>query len=447
MVRLAVALGAVGLAGAVLGGSMTVNVTAKGDGRTVWTAALQADIDRLSASGGGVLHFPAGGYVTGTLRLKSGVTLDLASGASLLGNPDIADYANPDPFLDGGGAPMGHALIVAVDAENVGITGSGVIDGRGYLLKKNQRPYLKRPFLIRFVRCRGIAVRGVTLKNPGAWTLTFSGSREIAVAGVTIRTRDQHLSNNDGIDLDSCAEVRVSDCDIETGDDAFVIKSTLPEPSRAIRMERCVLSTGANAIKFGTESVGGFQDITVADCTVLRAGYSGIALMTEDGGDLCRVAISNIAMRRVSSPIFIRRGSRLRVFRDGPPRSVPGALRDVSITDVTVREQMLQMEETSGLPYRIPGIVVSGVPGFPVEDVRISKVRMTLDGGGTEDEGRMVLPELEKAYPECCMFGRAYPASAVYLRHVRGIVLKDVVWDFQTPDARPEVARIDAGGD
>lgn len=416
-----------------------VNVSVKGDEATVVTAAVQREIDALAAAGGGTLHFPAGGYVVGTLLLKSGVTLDLAAGATLLGNGDSADYRNPDPFLDGGGRELGYALIAAVDAENVGLVGAGTIDGRGRLLKKNQGEFLRRPFLVRFVRCRGVRVKGLRLTNPGAWTLALTASRGVEIDGLTIRTSAQKLANNDGIDIDSCSDVRVTGCDIDSGDDAIVLKSTLPEPCRRIRVADCRLATTANAIKCGTESFGGFEDVTVTGCEVVTAGVSGISLATVDGGDLARIAVSNVTMRRVASPIFLRRGARLASFRGGQPKTAPGAFRDVAIADVTVEAQV-----PNGRTERpVPGIVVSGVPGFPVEDVRIRNVRMNLRGGGIAADGAVVMGEFEKRYPSERMFGPVYPAAAVYLRHARGVKLEKVTWSFAEPEARPPVIQID----
>lgn len=148
-----------------------------GDGTTLNTASIQKVIDTCAATGGCTIRFPAGRYLTGTIQIKSRVTLRLEEGATLLGSTERDDYRNLDPFIDGSGNPMGHALVVAVDANNVGIEGKGTVDGQSPALKARQNPYTMRPFLLRWVRCTGVTVRDVHLTNPGAWTLNFFQTR------------------------------------------------------------------------------------------------------------------------------------------------------------------------------------------------------------------------------------------------------------------------------
>src|SRR5207302_4884060 len=189
--------------------------------------------------------------------------------ATLLGSTEVADYRNLDPFIDGSGNPMGHALIVAVDAENVGIEGKGTVDGQSPALKKKQSPYAMRPFLLRWVRCTNVTVKDVHLINPGAWTSHYFQTKGVTIEGVTIRSRNLGMHNNDGIDLDSSENVRVRNCDVISGDDALVIKATsAAKPSRDIQAVNCKLSSHTNAIKLGTESIGGFEDISVSNCQI-----------------------------------------------------------------------------------------------------------------------------------------------------------------------------------
>lgn len=401
------------------------------DGATLDTASIQSAIDACSASGGGTVHFPAGRYLTGTIVLKSGVTLSLDEGATLLGSPNAADYRNLDPFLDGSSNPMGYSLVVAVDAQHVGIEGSGTIDGQGPKLSARQHPFAIRPFLVRWVRCDGVTLRGVRLTNPGAWTLNFTGTRNAEVDNVTIRSREEHLRNNDGINIDSSQHIRVRDCDVVSGDDALVIKSTTPTPSRDIVASECSLSTQTNAIKLGTESVGGFEDISISHCRVTNTGMAGIALYTVDGGDLRRVTISDVSMDGVKVPIAIRLGARLAAFRKGENPKTPGRLEDIVIRNVTAKN------------VGMIGIMVNGLPGHPVEHVTMQNVDLELPGGGTAADARIRLPEKPSAYPEYNMFGKVLPASGIYLRHVSGLKLDNVRIHLEAPDARPPGVFID----
>jgi polygalacturonase len=407
----------------------------KGDGTTLDTASIQRAIDYAAANGGGVVDFPAGRYLTGTIQIKSHVTLRLEKGAVLLGSTDAADYRNLDPFIDGSGNPMGHALIVAVDADQVGIEGEGTIDGQGPGLKARQKPYAIRPFLVRWVRSSHVTVRDVHLTNPGAWTLDFFQTKGAIVDGVTIRSRGLGLQNNDGIDIDSSEDIRVTNCDVISGDDALVIKSTGERPSRDIVASHCKLSSHTNAIKLGTESYGGFEDIAISDCVITNTDMAGIALYTVDGGDLRHVAISGVTMDGVAVPISIRRGARFKTFRAGDrPKTAPGKLSDVVIKDVSAKN------------VRMVGMLINGVPGYPVEKLTLENVRLELPGGGTAQAAATHLPEKEAAYPEFDMFGKTISAYGIYLRHARAIRFLNVKSSTARPDARPAEVLVDVEG-
>lgn len=404
-----------------------------GDGVTMNTAAIQALIDATAARGGGILDFGAGRYLTGSIVLKSHITLRLEKDAVLLGSTDAADYRNLDPFIDGSGNPMGHALVVALDAVDVGIEGSGTVDGQGPQLKARQAPFTVRPFLLRWVRSKDVRIRDVHLVNPGAWTLNFFETDGAVVEGITIRSRGLGLHNNDGINIDSSSHIRVSRCDIDSGDDALVIKSTGAKPSRDIVASGCRLSSHTNAIKLGTESYGGFENISVTDSQIVNTDMAGIALYAVDGGDLRKVSIGGITMDGVAIPISIRLGARLKTFRAGTrARTAPGALSEVTIRDVSAKN------------IGLIGMLINGVPGHPVDRLTIEHVRLEAPGGGTAAQAQVKLGEKEAAYPEFNMFGKTMPAYGLYLRHVRGLHLNDVQVTTLTPDARPAQVLIDA---
>ncbi|MEI6862707.1 MAG: glycosyl hydrolase family 28 protein, partial [Verrucomicrobiota bacterium] len=385
-----------------------------GDGVTLNTVAIQKLIDEASAQGGGTVWFPAGLYLTGTIQLKDGVTLRLDAGAVLLGSTRAADYRNLDPFTAGDGVPLGYALIVADGAKNVGVEGAGTIDGQGRELRAAQTPYTVRPFLMRWLRCTNVTVKDVHLANPGAWTLNFFQSRDLTVERVTIRTRATGLANNDGIDLDSCDGAVIRDCDIDSGDDALCFKATSPLPSRNITVANCKLSTKCNGIKLGTESLGGFENISVTGCTLANIGMAGIALYEVDGGDLRHVTVSDTTMDGVAVPISIRLGARLKVFRAGDQPKPVGTLRDVTIRNV----------RATGV--RMIGMLVNGIPGHPVGTLVFEDLDLALPGGGTAEQAKIELAEKESAYPEFSMFGRVLPSSGIYLRHARNVTFKNV---------------------
>jgi polygalacturonase len=398
---------------------------------TINTATIQKAIDDCSAGGGGTIRFPAGRYVTGTILLKDNVILRLDKKAVLLGSTNAADYRNLDPFMAGDGIPQGHALIVATGASHVGVEGAGMIDGQGRELKAGQSRYTVRPFLMRWLHCTNVVVKDVHLANPGAWTMNFVQTRDATVERVAIRARDSGLVNNDGIDLDSCEDIRIRDCDIESGDDALCLKTTSPRPCRDITASGCKLSTRCNAIKLGTESLGDFEDISVTDCQITNIGMAGIALYCVDGGNLHDVTLNGITMDSVTAPICVRLGARLKTFRAGDQPKPPGTLRDVTIKNVRVTGA------------RQIGLLISGITNHPVENLTLENIQIELAGGGTATNAQIQLPERESAYPEYSMFGKVLPAYGIYARHIRGITFKNVRTTVTKPDARPAAVLID----
>ena len=400
-----------------------------GDGTTNNTAAIQMAIDACSADGGGTLRFPAGKYLTGTIQLKDNVKLHLDDGAVLLGSTNAADYRNLDPFIDGVGAELGYALVASVGAKHVGIEGAGAIDGQGTALKAAQGNYKIRPFLIRWVRCNDVAVHDVQLRNSGAWTMHFCQTKNATVENVNIRSLG--LPNNDGIDIDSCENVRIKNCDVDSGDDAICLKATSALACRDITVSGCKLKTRCNAIKFGTESLGDFEHVNISDCHIRDTRMSGIAINSVDGAHLQDVNISDITMDGVTVPISMRLGGRLKTFRAGDTPKQPGVIRNVTIKNVhaTAARQI--------------GIMINGIPGHQVENVALENIKIELSGGGTAADAQVQLAEKESAYPEYNMFGRVMPAYGLYVRHVRGISFKNVQMTVTNPDARPEKVFVD----
>jgi polygalacturonase len=258
-----------------------------------------------------------GRYVTGGILLKTGVVLRLDKGAEILGNPDVGDYALMDGFVDATGQARGYALIGAVDAKDVGIEGEGMIDGQGraVIAAGKGAGVERKPFLVRWVRCGGVTVTGVTMRNSAAWTMHVAECGNVDIEGVKIE--GHAASNNDGIDIDSSERVRVRGCVIDTGDDAICLKTTTPRACRDVVVEGCTLTSRCGAIKLGTESLGDFEDVTVKGCHILGANLAGIKLLSVDGGHIRHVRISDITMDSGHVAIFMRLGARLRTFRAG----------------------------------------------------------------------------------------------------------------------------------
>lgn len=385
---------------------------ATGNGVADDTQAIQRAIDACTQDGGAVL-FPRGKYRSGTLYLKSRVHVQLDHGAVLLGSDKQEDYA---PFekldfrndADVETSFFQRALLFGDSLEHIAITGAGTIDAN----------HTKRggPKPIALKRCKFVEIRSVRILNAPNYAISLLGADNVNIDGVTILN-----AFADGIDPDSCRNVRISNCHIESVDDAIVPKASFSLGERRacenIVVSNCVLSTVCNGFKLGTESGGGFKRIAVNNCVITghssnRPAISGIALESVDGGDLDSVAVSNIVMDRVRAPIFIRLGNRGRDM-DKP---VAGSLTNVSINNIVATRASLACSIT-GLPY-------AKVNGVTLSDIRIEFI-----GGNPRQPDDEPMLELPRVYPEAAMFG-AMPAYGLFCRHVDDLVLQNVVFDY-----------------
>jgi hypothetical protein len=400
------------------------------------TESIQSAIDACFEAGGGTVKVPAGRYRIGTISLRSNVNLHLESGAVLEGSSDLADYpAAIDGFVDAVGQRRSRCLIAAVNAERVSISGRGVIDGRGGTFARDLDD---RPFLVRFIGCRDVSMTDVTLRDSAAWVSHYMECDTVHVRGVTIRSRVN--GNNDGIDVDACRNVRISDCDIDTGDDAICIKSTTGGACRNVAVSHCILKSDWAALKLGTESAGDFQNILLSHCIIYDTNGGGLKLITTDGGRMENVMVSDLIMHRVSGPIFIRLGNRLRTYRGEATKRV-GSMRNITLRGI--RADVWEEGFALWGKTRRAGICITGVPEHPIEGLTLEHIHLTYPGGGTiEEAGGLEVPELGDHYPEFTIF-TPLPAYGFYLRHARGVTFRSITIETVNPDARPAIVMDD----
>ncbi len=424
---------------------------AVGDGVTLDTKAIQSAVDACAQSGGGKVYLHSGSFLSGTIYLKSNVTLYIEAGAILLGSTDLKDFpvtvaeyrSYTDNYTD-------KSLIYAEKAENISIMGRGVIDGQGgspsFKFGRPSRDYYKkRPYMIRIIECTNVFVRDVTIQNSPMWVQHYLACDNVLIDGITVRSKVNQ--NNDGIDIDCCSNVRISNCDVDSGDDAIVLKSTADRPCRNVTITNCVLSSYANALKMGTESNGGFQNITISNCTLYDTRGSGIALELVDGGVFDRVSVSNITMDNVRSAIFIRLGNRARPFtakgpggsrgtftaKEGSAKPGMGSMSNIIISNV----------QATGVSK--VGCSITGLPDFPVENVTLENIRIRYEGGGSLEDAAREVPEKAEAYPEYGMFG-TLPAYGFFVRHVKNVRFNRVDLEFADADRRPALVFDDVDG-
>ena len=395
---------------------------AKPGGKTLCTTSIQKAIDACSQSGGGTVYLPPGTFLSGTIYFKTGVTLRLAAGCTLLGSTDLKNYpptvqsfrSYTDNYTD-------KSLIYGENVERIAITGEGTIDGQGASF---EGPYKVRPYMIRFIQCRNVAVKDVTIKDSPMWVQHFLACDDVRISGITVRSLVNH--NNDGIDIDSCRRVVISDCNINSGDDAIVLKSTSARVCRDVAVSNCVLSSRCNALKMGTESNGGFENIVITGCSIYETRLAGIALEIVDGGTMDRVVVSNITMNKVGAPVFLRLGNRARPFKNDMETPGIGIMRNITISNI---------EATGANPT---GCAISGLPEAKIENLTLSNVRLSFEGGGTKADADREIPEKPADYPEYSMFGRL-SAYGLYCRHVKDLKLFNVQLQLEKADQRHAV--------
>jgi polygalacturonase len=461
---------------------------ARGDGRTLDSAAINKAIDAAAAAGGGTVFFSAGNYLSVSIRLKSNIALYLDQGATIVAaeTSENAKYDPPEPnqwdaYQDFGHSHFHNSLIWGENLENISILGPGKIWGKGLVRQGNQsRTKAQNDALgnappdprnavgypnprdavepgwgnksISLKLCRNVVLRDFTIFHGGHFAILTTGVDNLTIDNLKIDT------NRDGIDVDACKNVRISNCTVNSPfDDGICPKSSFAlgyaRVTENVTITNCQVSgydegtlldgtykrafrnqngtfSPTGRIKFGTESNGGFKNITVSNCVFDYC--RGLALEAVDGALLEDVTITNITMRDISNaPFFLRLGFRGR----GPKETTTvGALRRVIISNVVVYNADPKYAS-----------IISGIPGHPIEDVLLSNIRVYSRGGGTKEQAALDPPEKEDTYPEPTMFGEL-PAYGFFIRHVKGLQMNDVQLTYLKEDARPPFILTDVVG-
>jgi polygalacturonase len=450
---------------------------AKGDGKTLDTAAVNKAIDAAAAAGGGTVLFPAGDYLCYTIRMKSNIALLIDHGATIIAadQPQAGQpgYDNFEPNLwgdlvyqDFGHSHWRNSLIWGEGLQNISILGTGRIWGRG-LLRDGGTTQGQGNKTIALKLCRNVELKDFTVYQGGWFVLLATGVDNMTISNIKIDT------NRDGFDIDCCRNVRMSDCSINSPqDDGICLKSSyglgFARSTDDVTITNCKVSGytmgtvldgtyqfgtndgGTGRIKFGTESNGGFRNITISNC--LFAHCNGLAIESVDGAIIEDVTISNIAMEHISNPpIFVRLGARMR-----GPEGVPiGAIRRININNVVAAYASSRAAS-----------IISGIPGHAIEDISLSNIRILYNGGdgtgaraaagggrtGGRGTGLPAAPpdpfgtiEAENVYPEPTMFG-ALPAYGMYVRHARRVAMDHVDLSLMQADSRPPFLLYDVAG-
>lgn len=401
---------------------------AVGDGVTDNTDALARLTARCAQAGGGTIVVPAGRWLTGSVRLPSRTTLQLEAGAVLLGSRDRTRYPLREQPWEGRTVATHDPLVGAVDAEDVAITGAGVIDGQGAdwwaFVRAGGAPSL-RPRLLAFARCRGVTVRGVRLIDSPSWTIHPWRCRDVRVDGVTI-VNPPDAPNTDGIDPESCADVLIRDCVIDVGDDAIVLKAGSSEdgvsdapPCERITVSGCHIVRGHGGVVIGSEMSGGVRDVLVTGC-VMRGTDRGIRLKTRRGRGGCvdGLTVSDVLMREVGCPLVAHMYYRYTGLRAQDRAWV--AAREPQAVDArtpTIRNLRLRGLVAEDVTGPCLGLLY-GIPERPIADVALSDCRLV----------HRAEPDPAHAEPAMMVhLGRGdYPTCGLFLADVDGLALRDV---------------------
>ncbi len=440
---------------------------ATGDGKTLDSPAINKAIDQCAADGGGTVYFPAGNYLSGSIRLKSNINLFLDAGSRIVGAPQEMNAYDPsEPFegpayQDGGHNYFHNSLIWGENLSNVSITGTGMIDGGGLERRDGPqdaisgyaawgKPNYVAPAVIPDIStvrlgnkaialklCKNVLLRDFSMFHGGHFAILATGCERITFNNLTIDT------NRDGIDIDCCKNFTVSDCRINSPqDDGLCLKSSYALGRKVIcengTITNCQVSgfvegtlldgtmkwkeDGTGRIKFGTESNGGYRNITVSNCTFRSC--RGLALEEVDGGIMENITISNIAMMDVALyPIFIVTGKRNR----GPNVTSVSTAKNILVSNIVITG----MESRKGIQSAIQ---INGLPEQPIDGLRLENIRITYNGAGTAADAAIQLPDLGIGYPEVRI---TTPAYGVYAQYVKNLELANIHVSYLNEDLRP----------
>ncbi|MBR3864653.1 MAG: right-handed parallel beta-helix repeat-containing protein [Clostridia bacterium] len=440
------------------------------DGVTLCTSAVQKGIDFCSKNGGGTLLFSSGNYVLGSLFLKSNVHIQIDKGVKLLGAPSYYDFAQEEKvdypiYQDSSHTYFHPSMFVGLDCENISIVGDGEIDMRSVWDEDGVRGEAikhRGAKCIALKNCKNVKIANLTINNVTDLAVYFAGCENVDIYGLKLRVYI------DGISPDNSKNVRIHDCEVEAGDDAIVFKSsyTLNRLGicKDIKVWNCRLKSRCTAIKFGTETNGGFENIDIQNVEIFDTRITGIAIESVDGAVIDGVFIKNVKMKNVNAPLFIHVGKRMR----GPAGRDIGEIKNVVIENVIAEGPYEPYEIIAwnyfsykdNDTYQYPWIFgkaesfddtnegntaesdwqmtsnMCGLKGHTLKNITLRNISLQLDGG--VKNFKREVPEDAQDYPEVYVYGRILPAKGIYFRHIEGLTLQNVVVKTYRDDKRED---------
>lgn len=428
---------------------------AKNDGITINTCSIQKAIDFIHEHGGGRLVFESGNYVTGSIYLKSNVTLQLDYGATILGSTNPFDYVKDKKI-------GWMSMIFAVNQENIGITGKGTINGRGFITANNMVNYIhrgvytdplkydrpnetNRPQNIYFRECKNIVITDITLRDPASWNQTYDQCKNVYVNHITVDSKSYW--NNDGIDIVDCDGVVIKNSYFDAADDVICFKSHSPDfICQNVVVDSCVGRSSANGLKFGTVSRGGFKNFKVTNLTIFDTFRSAITFAAVDGAEIENILVDGVRSINTGNVIYLRIGDRW-------GKGKKPYMKNITISNVYAEIPLGKPDAgynfegpIEDLPRNISPASIVGLPENRIQNVTLKNIQMVYPGGGNplyakrgvspaELDG---VPQMRDAYPEFSQF-KELPAWAFYVRHAEGVHFENVTCTANKKDYRPAV--------
>jgi len=390
-----------------------------GDAKTNNTKAIKAVVEQAEKNGGGTIYFPPGEYVTGSIEIKSNMTLYLESGAVILASENPNDYPIVDDTVIKGWRNITHSGIVkAYNCENISIRGRGKIDGRGQNWWHDTGEH--RPRTLQLISCRNILIEGITIVNSPMWTVHPICSDNVTITGITIKN-PANSPNTDGINPEGCSNVHISNCHIDVGDDCITLKSGTQDDlfikqhaCENITITNCTMVNGHGGVVIGSEMSGGVKNVTISNC-VFCGTDRGIRIKTRRfrGGVVEDIRINNLIMTDVFCPIVINGFYKCGCKEDELARA--SSLEKLPLVDSTPLFKNFYISNVTARNVVAAACYMYGIPESPIEGVTIDNFVVDMSKTATEPK------EPAMTFHDSSMLGKG-----IKLTNVKDVTIKNL---------------------
>ena len=427
------------------------------DGETLSSVAVQNAIDECAAQGGGTVLFEGGDYVLSTVFLKSNVTVRIEKNARILGALSFYDYAPQEKidypaYQDQSHTYFDCSMFVGRDCENINICGEGDIDMRSVWDEDNVRDIVHRgPKCIALKNCKNVEVSGLGIFHVTDLAVYFAGCENVDIHDLRM------IVYIDGVSPDNSKNVNIYNCDIEAGDDAIVFKSSYTlnkiDFCKDIKVWNCRIRSRCNAIKFGTETNGGFYNIDIRDIDIRDVRITALCVESVDGAIVDGITFENIRVRNAGAVFFVHVGKRMR----GPEGREIGHIRNVCFENIEadgpyvphsiipwnynhyVNRDYIQYPWDFTSAHKNGVQCTSNACGLAdsvLENITFRNIKLKVEGGVTQ--WNPVVPDIAPPYPEVYVYGKTLPAKGIFFRYINGLTLENFTVESYKEDGRED---------